>query len=42
MNTLLDATLMDKYKFPSETLMELAGLAIAQITHKILSSKPHA
>jgi NAD(P)H-hydrate epimerase len=36
MNTLLDSTLMDKYKFPSETLMELAGLAIAQITNKIL------
>jgi NAD(P)H-hydrate epimerase len=42
MNALLDSTLMDKYHFPSETLMELAGLAIAQVTNKILKDKPNA
>ncbi len=42
MNTLLDSTLMDKYRFPSETLMELAGLAIAQVTHSLLKHKPNA
>ena len=36
MNKLLDDTLMNKYPFASETLMELAGLAIAQVSNKIL------
>lgn len=35
-NKLLDETLMDKHHFPSETLMELAGLAAAQVAHSIL------
>jgi NAD(P)H-hydrate repair Nnr-like enzyme with NAD(P)H-hydrate epimerase domain len=37
LNRLLDDTLMDKYRFASETLMELAGLAVAQVAHLILS-----
>ena len=36
MNRLLDDTLMLKYKFPSETLMEIAGLAVAQVVHRLL------
>ena len=36
LNKLLDETLMNKYSFASETLMELAGLAVAQVAHKIL------
>jgi len=36
LNQLLDETLMNKYSFASETLMELAGLAVAQVTHRIL------
>ena len=36
LNKILDDTLMTKYPFASETLMELAGLAIAQISNKIL------
>ncbi len=39
MNKLLDDTLMVKYMFPSETLMELAGLAVAQVAHSILSKQ---
>ena len=35
LNKLLDDTMMNKYLFPSETLMEIAGLAIAQLAHKI-------
>jgi NAD(P)H-hydrate repair Nnr-like enzyme with NAD(P)H-hydrate epimerase domain len=35
LNKLLDDTLMNKYVFPSETLMEIAGLAIAQLSHQI-------
>lgn len=30
---------MNKYPFPSETLMEIAGLAVAQVTHLILKKK---
>lgn len=30
---------MNKYPFPSETLMEIAGLAVAQVTHLILKRK---
>ena len=36
LNQLLDETLMNKYSFASETLMELAGLAVSQVTHRIL------
>ena len=36
LNKLLDDTLMEKYSFASETLMELAGLAVAQVAQKIL------
>ena len=36
MNKLLDDVLMNKYSFASETLMELAGVAVAQVSHKIL------
>jgi NAD(P)H-hydrate epimerase len=36
LNKLLDDTLMEKHHFASETLMELAGLAVAQVAHKIL------
>ncbi len=39
MNKLLDDTLMVKYMFPSETLMEIAGLAVAQVAHSILKKK---
>ena len=41
MNKLLDDTLMSKYPFASETLMELAGLAIAQVSNKILKQNGH-
>lgn len=34
-NTKLDELLMGKYSFLSETLMELAGLAVAQVTHQL-------
>lgn len=37
LNKLLDDTLMSKYPFASETLMEIAGLAVAQLSHAILS-----
>ncbi len=37
LNRLLDDTLMSKYTFPSETLMEIAGLAVAQISHIVLN-----
>ena len=37
LNKLLDDTLMQKYRFASETLMELAGLAVAQVAHRLLS-----
>jgi NAD(P)H-hydrate epimerase len=36
LNQLLDDTLMKKHLFPSETLMEIAGLAVAQVAHLIL------
>ena len=36
LNKLIDDTLMNKYSFPSETLMEIAGLTIAQLAHFIL------
>lgn len=39
LNKLLDDTLMDKYHFASETLMELAGLAVAQVAHRILKAQ---
>lgn len=37
LNKLLDDTLMGKYHFPSETLMEIAGLAVAQVANLVLS-----
>jgi len=37
LNKLLDDTLMHKYHFASETLMELAGLAVAQVANLILT-----
>jgi NAD(P)H-hydrate repair Nnr-like enzyme with NAD(P)H-hydrate epimerase domain len=39
LNKLLDDTLMGKYRFPSETLMEIAGLAVAQVANLILSQQ---
>lgn len=36
LNKLLDDTLMEKYGFASETLMELAGVAVAQVAHRLL------
>ena len=36
LNKLIDDTLMNKYSFPSETLMEIAGLTIAHLTHSLL------
>lgn len=36
LNQLLDDTLMKKYTFLSETLMELAGIAVAQVAHNLL------
>jgi NAD(P)H-hydrate repair Nnr-like enzyme with NAD(P)H-hydrate epimerase domain len=36
-NKLLDDTLMNKYHFASETLMELAGLAVAQVANLLLA-----
>lgn len=39
LNKLLDDTLMGKYHFPSETLMEIAGLAVAQVANLILSQQ---
>ena len=39
MNKLLDDRIMVKYMFPSETLMEIAGLAVAQVAHSILKKK---
>lgn len=36
LNQLLDDTLMKKYSFPSETLMEIAGIAVAQVADLIL------
>jgi NAD(P)H-hydrate epimerase len=41
LNKLLDETLMDKHHFASETLMELAGLAAAQVAHSILRKQRH-
>ena len=38
-NKLLDDTLMNKYKFPSETLMEIAGIAISQVANLILKNQ---
>lgn len=38
LNKLLDETLMDKHGFASETLMELAGVAVAQVAHRILKT----
>ena len=38
MNRILDDTLMNKHQFASETLMELAGVAVAQVAHKILGT----
>jgi len=40
-NKLLDEKLMDKHHFASETLMELAGLASAQVAHSILRKLRH-
>ena len=37
LNKLLDDTLMNVHSFPSETLMEIAGLSIAQVTNLILT-----
>lgn len=37
LNKLLDETLMNKYNFLSETLMEIAGISIAQVSDLILS-----
>lgn len=37
LNKLLDDTLMSKYSFPSETLMEIAGIAVAQVSNIILT-----
>lgn len=34
-NAKLDELLMGKYSFLSETLMEIAGLAVAQVTHQL-------
>lgn len=36
LNKLLDDTLMSKYTFSSETLMEIAGIAVAQVSALIL------
>lgn len=36
LNKLLDDTLMSKYTFSSETLMEIAGIAVAQVSDLIL------
>ena len=41
LNKLLDETLMDKHHFASETLMELAGLAAAQVANSILRKQRH-
>lgn len=38
LNKLLDETLMDKHGFASETLMELAGVAVAQVAHRVLKA----
>jgi hydroxyethylthiazole kinase-like uncharacterized protein yjeF len=40
-NTKLDELLMGKYSFLSETLMELAGLAVAQVTHQLAKELVH-
>lgn len=37
LNKQLDDTMMKKYSFLSETLMEISGIAIAQVAHQILS-----
>jgi NAD(P)H-hydrate epimerase len=37
LNQLLDQALMEKHGFPSETLMELAGLAAAQVADRLLT-----
>lgn len=36
LNKLIDDTLMLKYTFLSETLMQIAGISIAQVSHIIL------
>lgn len=37
LNKLLDDTLMSKYSFLSETLMEIAGISVAQVSDLILT-----
>ena len=41
LNKLIDDTLMLKYTFPSETLMQIAGISIAQVSHIILQRLKH-